>query len=67
MNRKMTVGNRSGAKAGRLAFKRETIRTLTAPELKEIAGGQRCRVVDSCVNPSCAPNSCGEFTGLTTA
>ncbi|HEX3474579.1 MAG TPA: hypothetical protein VHT91_06030 [Kofleriaceae bacterium] len=56
MNRKSKSGNRSGAKAGGLAFKRETIRTLSAAETKLIAGGMPCQT--SCHGETCPASVC---------
>lgn len=57
MNRKPKSGNRSGAKSGGLAFKRETIRTLSAAEVKQIAGGRPC-LPESCQQPTCPESVC---------
>jgi hypothetical protein len=55
MNRKAKSGNRSGAASGGLAFKRETIRTLSAAEARQIVGGRMC-LPQSCQGETC-PNS----------
>jgi len=55
MNRKAKSGNRSGAPSGGLAFKRETIRTLSAAEARQIVGGRMC-LPESCRGETC-PNS----------
>jgi hypothetical protein len=64
MNRKPKSGNRSGAKSGGLAFKRETIRTLSPAEAKQIVGGRPC-LPDSCQGLTC-PNSVCTITVDTT-
>ena len=56
MNKKVRSG--SGAKAGRLSFNRETIRTLTAAESKQIVGGWNCAPADSCGGDSCPASVC---------
>lgn len=57
MNRKAKSGNRSGAKSGGLAFKRETIRTLSPAEVKQIVGGRNC-LPESCRQPTCPESVC---------
>jgi hypothetical protein len=57
MNRKPKSGNRSGAKSSGLAFKRETIRTLSQAEARQIAGGRPC-LPDSCRAPTCPGSVC---------
>ena len=56
MNRKPKSVNRSGAKAGGLAFKRETIRTLSPAETKQVAGARPC--LGSCRSPTCPASVC---------
>ena len=55
MNRKPKSGNR-GAKSDGLAFKRETIRTLSSAETKQIAGGMPCQT--SCHGLTCPASVC---------
>lgn len=40
-----------------LSFKRETIRTLTAAEIRNAAGGRMC-LPDSCKAPTCPGSVC---------
>jgi hypothetical protein len=40
-----------------LSFKRETVRTLTADEIRNAAGGRMC-LPDSCRAPTCPRSVC---------
>jgi hypothetical protein len=56
MKKTATNRNSNGAKAGGLAFRHETIRTLTPAESTRVLGGMRCSDDRSCLGDSC-PNS----------
>jgi hypothetical protein len=44
-------------KGSKLSFKRETVRTLSADEAAQIAGGRTCQP-DSCRPPTCPRTVC---------
>jgi len=44
-------------KGSKLSFKRETVRTLSADEAAQIAGGKPC-LPDSCRPPTCQGTVC---------
>jgi hypothetical protein len=49
--------NKKHTSSGNLSFKRETIRTLTANEIRTAAGGRMC-LPDSCKAPTCPGSVC---------
>jgi hypothetical protein len=55
MNKK-AKRDRRGAKAEKLSFKRETIRSMSEAESKRVAGGRIC--VGSCQAPTCPRSVC---------
>lgn len=58
MNKKARSGNQSEAKAGRLSFRRETIRILSVAESRKIVGGMICAPLESCGGDSCPESLC---------
>jgi len=48
------MNNGSGGKASGLAFRRETIRTLSPDESSRVLGGKMCLPEASCHKESCA-------------
>jgi hypothetical protein len=49
--------NKKNKKQSTLSFKRETVRTLTADEIRNVAGGRIC-LPDSCQSPTCPRSVC---------
>lgn len=57
MNKKTKHSNAQGTSAGRLSFRRETIRSLSAAESKVVIGGRIC-LPDSCRPGTCPASVC---------